>query len=233
MLEANQLQKRFQDKVALESLTLKVEPGEVYALLGPNGAGKTTAINLFLGFLEPDSGDVLVDGLSVPANPVAVRRKVAYIPEQVALYPRFSGLENLEYFSRLGGARPARPDLYRLLEQVGLKADAADRRVGTYSKGMRQKVGIALALASGAKALLLDEPTSGLDPAASHEFSRLLRKLAKEDVAILMATHDLYRAKEDATRVGILLKGRIASEYHRDEFQSRDLEKLYLERLSA
>jgi ABC-2 type transport system ATP-binding protein len=233
MLEANQLQKRFQDKVALESLTLKVEPGEVYALLGPNGAGKTTAINLFLGFLEPDSGDVLVDGLSVPANPVAVRRKVAYIPEQVALYPRFSGLENLEYFSRLGGARPARPDLYRLLEQVGLKADAADRRVGTYSKGMRQKVGIALALASGAKALLLDEPTSGLDPAASHEFSRLLRKLAKEEVAILMATHDLYRAKEDATRVGILLKGRIASEYHRDEFQSRDLEKLYLERLSA
>jgi ABC-2 type transport system ATP-binding protein len=233
MLEAYQLQKRFQDKVALESLTLKVEPGEVYALLGPNGAGKTTAINLFLGFLEPDSGDVLVDGLSVPANPVAVRRKVAYIPEQVALYPRFSGLENLEYFSRLGGARPARPDLYRLLEQVGLKADAADRRVGTYSKGMRQKVGIALALASGAKALLLDEPTSGLDPAASHEFSRLLRKLAKEDVAILMATHDLYRAKEDATRVGILLKGRIASEYHRDEFQSRDLEKLYLERLSA
>jgi ABC-2 type transport system ATP-binding protein len=119
------------------------------------------------------------------------------------------------------------------LEQVGLKADAADRRVGTYSKGMRQKVGIALALASGAKALLLDEPTSGLDPAASHEFSRLLRKLAKEEVAILMATHDLYRAKEDATRVGILLKGRIASEYHRDEFQSRDLEKLYLERLSA
>jgi ABC-2 type transport system ATP-binding protein len=205
----------------------------VYALLGPNGAGKTTAINLFLGFLEPDSGDVLVDGLSVPANPVAVRRKVAYIPEQVALYPRFSGLENLEYFSRLGGARPARPDLYRLLEQVGLKADAADRRVGTYSKGMRQKVGIALALASGAKALLLDEPTSGLDPAASHEFSRLLRQLAKEEVAILMATHDLYRAKEDATRVGILLKGRIASEYHRDEFQSRDLEKLYLERLSA
>lgn len=233
MLEANQLQKRFQDKVALESLTLKVEPGEVYALLGPNGAGKTTAINLFLGFLEPDSGDVLVDGLSVPANPVAVRRKVAYIPEQVALYPRFSGLENLEYFSRLGGSRPARPDLYRLLEQVGLKADAADRRVGTYSKGMRQKVGIALALASGAKALLLDEPTSGLDPAASHEFSRLLRQLAKEEVAILMATHDLYRAKEDATRVGILLKGRIASEYHRDEFQSRDLEKLYLERLSA
>jgi ABC-2 type transport system ATP-binding protein len=233
MLEANQLQKRFQDKVALESLTLKVEPGEVYALLGPNGAGKTTAINLFLGFLEPDSGDVLVDGLSVPANPVAVRRKVAYIPEQVALYPRFSGLENLEYCSRPGGARPVRPDPCRLLERVGLKADAADRRVVTYFKGMRQKVAIALALASGAKALLLDEPTSGLDPAASHEFSRLLRKLAKEEVAILMATHDLYRAKEDATRVGILLKGRIASEYHRDEFQSRDLEKLYLERLSA
>jgi len=233
MLDAKQLQKRFQDKTALDKLNLKVEPGEIYALLGPNGAGKTTTINLFLGFLTPDGGEALVDGISVAADPVAARRKIAYIPEQVALYPRFSGVENLEYFSRLGGGRHSRAELHALLERAGLKSDAAERMVGTYSKGMRQKVGIALALATGAKALLLDEPTSGLDPAASHEFSRLLRQLAGEKVAILMATHDLFRAREDATRVGILLKGRIASEYHRDEFQSRDLEKLYLERLGA
>lgn len=233
MLEAKQLTKRFQDKTALDKLNLRVEPGEIYALLGPNGAGKTTTINLFLGFLSPDSGEASVAGVNVASNPVTARRQIAYIPEQVALYPRFSGWENLQYFSRLGGGQHSSGELYALLERAGLKQDAADRLVGTYSKGMRQKVGIALALATGAKALLLDEPTSGLDPAASHEFSRLLRQLAKEQVAILMATHDLFRAREDATRVGILLKGRIASEYHRDEFQSRDLEKLYLERLSA
>lgn len=109
----------------------------------------------------------------------------------------------------------------------------ADRRVGTYSKGMRQKVGIALALATGAKALLLDEPTSGLDPAASHEFSRMLRRLADDGVAILMATHDLFRAREDASRIGILLNGRLVAQHSRDEIKDRDLEKIYLERLSA
>jgi ABC-2 type transport system ATP-binding protein len=103
--------------------------------------------------------------------------------------------------------------------------------VGTYSKGMRQKVGIALALATEAKALLLDEPTSGLDPAASHEFSRMLRKLADDGVAILMATHDLFRAREDASRIGILQGGKLVAQFSRDEIKDRDLEKLYLERL--
>ncbi len=233
MLEAQKLTKRFQDRVALDALDLRVEAGEIFALLGPNGAGKTTTINLFLGFLTPDSGDARIAGTSVAQDPVAARRKLAYIPEMVSLYPRFSGVENLDYFSRLGGHQRRREELYALLERAGLAREAADRRVGTYSKGMRQKIGIALALATGAKALLLDEPTSGLDPAASHEFSRMLKKLAGEGVAILMATHDLFRAREDASRIGILVNGRLVAQHGRDEIRGKDLEKLYLERLAS
>ncbi|MFN0008201.1 MAG: ABC transporter ATP-binding protein [Planctomycetota bacterium] len=233
MLEAKKLTKRFQERMAVDRLDLRIAPGEIYALLGPNGAGKTTTINMFLGFLAPDGGNAIVDGVDVAADPVGARRKLAYIPEQVALYPRFTGVENLDYFSTLGGRAHTQSELYELLERAGLPSQAADRRVGTYSKGMRQKVGIALALATGAKVLLLDEPTSGLDPAASHDFSQLLRRLAKEEVAILMATHDLFRAREDATRVGILIDGKLDSEYSRKELEKADLEKLYLERLGA
>ncbi len=233
MLETVKLTKRFDKHVALNQLSLAVQPGEVFALLGPNGAGKTTTINLLLGFLQPDSGEARVNGASVAADPVAARRQIAYIPEQVMLYPRFSGVENLDYFSTLAGRRHTRDELLGLLKRAGLPTEAADRRVGTYSKGMRQKVGIALALATEAKALLLDEPTSGLDPAASHEFSQLLRKLAGQGVAILMATHDLFRAREDATRVGILLDGRLAAEYAGNDIRNSDLEKLYLKHLRA
>ena len=233
MLEAHELTKRFDQHVAVDRLKLRVAPGEIYALLGPNGAGKTTTINLFLGFLRPDSGEARVCGTSVAADPVGARRKLAYIPEQVALYPRFSGVENLDYFSALGGRSHRRAELLELLEGAGLPRAAADARVSTYSKGMRQKVGIALALAIGAKALLLDEPTSGLDPAASHDFSRLLRRLAKEGVAILMATHDLFRAREDASHVGILLGGKLIAEFTQEQLVGADLEALYPEKLRA
>jgi ABC-2 type transport system ATP-binding protein len=233
MLETIKLSKSFNKNVALKKLNLCIKPGEVFALLGPNGAGKTTTINLLLGFLKPDSGEAKVDGASVAADPIAARRKLAYIPEQVMLYPRFSGVENLDYFSRLGGRRHTREELLELLERAGLLVGPADRRVSTYSKGMRQKVGIALALATEAKALLLDEPTSGLDPAASHEFSQLLRQLAGEGVAILMATHDLFRAREDANRIGILIDGKLAGEYASKEFKDVDLEQLYLKHIRS
>lgn len=233
MLETVNLTKNFSSHTAVDKLSLKVEPGEIFALLGPNGAGKTTTINLLLGFLTPDDGEALVNGLSVKANPIAARRQLAYIPEQVMLYPRFSGLENLDYFSKLGGRKHTRKELLGLLEGVGLQEEPADRRVSTYSKGMRQKVGIALALATEARALLLDEPTSGLDPAASHEFSQLLRKLADDGVAILMATHDLFRAEEDASRVGILIDGKLTGDYARNEIKDVDLEQLYLKHLRA
>ncbi len=233
MLETRQLTKKFNGHIALNQLNLSIKPGEVFALLGPNGAGKTTTINLLLGFLMPDSGQALVNGASVAADPIAARRQIAYIPEMVMLYPRFTGVENLDYFSTLGGRRHTREELLDLLKRAGLHAEAADRRVSTYSKGMRQKVGIALALATEAKALLLDEPTSGLDPAASHEFSLLLRKLAGQGVAVLMATHDLFRAREDASRIGILLEGKLVGDYATNDIKHVDLEKLYLKHLRA
>jgi ABC-2 type transport system ATP-binding protein len=235
MLTLEALTKRFPGAPApaVDNLTLTVAPGELFALLGPNGAGKTTTINCLLGFLTPDSGRALIDGLDVAREPLETKRRLAYIPEQVNLYGHFSGVENLAYFSELAGHRYAEAELRRFLTDAGLQTTAHDQRVSGYSKGMRQKVGIAIALAKQAKALLLDEPTSGLDPSASHEFSQLLRKLRERGVAILMATHDLFRAKEDATRVGIMRHGKLAHILTAAELRHTDLEKLYLETMRA
>jgi ABC-2 type transport system ATP-binding protein len=232
MLEAHALTKRYNGVTALHALTLTVAPGDVFCLLGANGAGKTTTINLFLNFITPTSGTALVNGLDVTREPLETKRHLAYIPETVMLYKNLTGLENLEYFAALAG----KPDLSReqligYFRDVGLAVEAADRRVGTYSKGMRQKVGIAIALAKGAKALLLDEPTSGLDPKASNEFSDLLRRLSGNGVAVLMATHDLFRAKESGTRVGIMKHGTLVAQHTTDEFGHADLERVYLEHM--
>ena len=232
MLQATKLTKRYQDVVALDALTLTVEPGEVFCLLGANGAGKTTTINLFLNFIAPTSGTASINGLDVTAAPLETKKYLAYIPETVMLYKNLTGIENLQYFAALAGrADYTRADLLRFFAEVGLAAEAADRRVGTYSKGMRQKVGIAIALAKGAKALLLDEPTSGLDPKASNEFSALLSRLSGDGVAVLMATHDLFRAKESGTRVGIMKRGALVAVHGTDEFSHADLERVYLEHM--
>jgi len=230
MLEAINLTKRYNGVVALDSLTLKVEPGEVFCLLGANGAGKTTTINLFLNFVEPTTGSARINGIDVVQQPLETKKHVAYIPETVMLYRNLTGLENLEYFAALAG-RPdyTRDQLLGFFREVGLADDAADRRVGTYSKGMRQKVGIAIAIAKGARSLLLDEPTSGLDPKASNEFSDLLKRMSDSGVAVLMATHDLFRAKESGTRVGIMKHGKLVAVHGTDEFGHADLEKLYLQ----
>ncbi len=234
MLEAIGLTKRFNGNLALDHLNLRVEPGEVFCLLGANGAGKTTTINLFLNFLEPTEGSAKIKGLDVRANPLETKRHLAYIPEQVMLYPSLTGLENLEYFTALAGMDGySRDDLLKFLEYTGLGREAAGRRLGTYSKGMRQKVGVAIALAKKAEVLLLDEPTSGLDPKASHEFSQILDNLRGEGVAVLMATHDLFRAKETGTRIGIMREGRLVTTLGTEEIGHADLERLYLEHMSA
>jgi len=232
MLEAQNLSKTYNGTPALHPLSLKIEPGEVYCLLGANGAGKTTTINLFLNFIEPTSGTALVNGLDVVQQPLESKRRLAYIPEQVMLYRNLTGLENLEYFTALGSTESfSKAQLLGFLDEAGLPAGAAEKRVSTYSKGMRQKVGIAIASAKGARALLLDEPTSGLDPKASNEFSALLKRLSDGGAAILMATHDLFRAKETGTRVGIMKHGRMMAELRTDEFGHADLERIYLEHM--
>jgi len=145
------------------------------------------------------------------------------------LYPNLTGLENLDYFATLSGKTYSQEQLAEFLLQAGLEQDAHYKRVSTYSKGMRQKVGIAIALAKDAKALLLDEPTSGLDPKASFEFSELLKTLAQKGVAVLMATHDLFRAKEVGTRLGVMKHGELLATLNADDIAHADLEKLYLD----
>lgn len=229
MLEAIGLTKRYGEHMALDALELRVDPGEIYCLLGANGAGKTTTINLFLNFITPSRGAARINGIDVAADPLGTKQFVAYIPEQVSLYGTLSGLENLRYFSALAlGRQLPRDRLLDLLEQVGLDLNAADRRVATYSKGMRQKVWIAVALAKDVKALLLDEPTSGLDPHAANDFSMLLTRASQAGVAILTTTHDLFHAKHTGTRIGIMKRGRLVDSMASSDISDVDLQRLYL-----
>ncbi len=233
VLEASKLRKQYGEFVALKGLDLRVSPGEVYCLLGANGAGKTTTIQLFLGFIAPSSGTAIIAGKDVRQEPIETKRLTAYVPENVMLYPNLTGLENLAFFATLAGRGDVGDGALRAsLERVGLQPEAIGRRVGTYSKGMRQKVGIALAIVKEARALLLDEPTSGLDPKASNEFSELLLRVKDEGVAVLMATHDIFRSKAVGDRVGIMKHGELVETMSMKEVSDVDLERIYLEHMS-
>lgn len=232
MLEAVSLRKEYNGHVALEGLDLKIEPGDIYCLLGANGAGKSTTINLFLDFIKPTSGHARIDGMDVQEHSIETKKVLAYIPEIVMLYRNLTGLENLRYFSQLAGhGHYTDAELLAFLARAGLPDHAPNKRVGGYSKGMRQKVGIAIAIAKQAKVLLLDEPTSGLDPKASNEFSDLLVQLSQDGVAILMATHDLFRAKESGTRAGIMKHGVLVADLLTRDIGHADLEALYLQHM--
>lgn len=230
-LEARGLTRTFGGHTALADLDLSVDPGTVFGLLGPNGAGKTTTINLFLGLLAPTDGSCTVDGIDVTQRPEEARRRTGYVPENVALYPELTGMENLSFFCGIAKVDPGPQGRGDALRRAGLQEEAWGRRVETYSKGMRQKVGIAIALAKGARALLLDEPASGLDPHASNELSSLVRTLAADGVAVLMATHDLFRARETCDRLAILNHGRKVAEIEAASLSPGELDGLYLEHM--
>lgn len=229
MLKAIQLRKEYPGNIALTGLNLHIRAGEVFCLLGANGAGKTTTINLFMGFIEPTSGQALVNDLEVATHAQQTKQFIAYIPENVMLYPGLTGLQNLAYFAGLSQRTYAEPELRGLLTRAGLQETVFTKKVATYSKGMRQKVGIAIALAKQAKALFLDEPTSGLDPLASNEFSDIIRSLAQEGVAVLMATHDLFRAKEVGDRIGIMKGGNLMRVMDAGDVTHTELEAIYLQ----
>ena len=230
MIQAVNLSKRYEDGVlALDGLNLEVRAGEIYAMLGGNGAGKTTTIHLFLNFIEPTAGEVRIAGIDSDKDPLAAKKQVAFVSENVSLYPNFTAMQNVEYFTRIGGREDlARADFERALTRVGLQEDAFDKRLRGFSKGMRQKCGLAIAILKDAPAILLDEPTSGLDPKAGLEFVTLLSELREEGKAILMSTHDLFRAKEVADRIGIMNKGVLVAERTRDELRNENLEEIYV-----
>jgi ABC-2 type transport system ATP-binding protein len=230
MIEARNLSKRYEDGVlALDALNLKVNPGEIYCLLGANGAGKTTTINLFLNFIEPTSGQAFLNDVDVVRDPLEAKKYVAYLSENVMLYGNFTARQNLDFFAKLGGKRKLKKDdYYRVMREVGLPQRSFEQRLKEFSKGMRQKLGIAIAMIKDAPALLLDEPTAGLDPKAGAEFLETLIDLKRQGKAILISTHDIFRAKEVADRVGIMKEGRKVMERTREELEHENLERLYL-----
>jgi ABC-2 type transport system ATP-binding protein len=231
MLEAIDLTKRYEDgQLALDALYLDIKPGEVFFLLGANGAGKTTTINLFLNFIEPSGGKALVDGIDVMENPLETKRLISYVSENVMLYGNFTARQNLDFFSKLAGKTGLnRQDYYETMHSVGLQEEAFEKKLKTFSKGMRQKVGLAIAMIKDAPNILLDEPTSGLDPRSAAELMQMLMTLRTRGKSILMCTHDIFRAKSVADRVGIMKEGRLAMIRTREEFLLDDLERIYLE----
>lgn len=227
MLEAKNLSKNFDGHDALRNLNLSVAPGEIFCLLGQNGAGKTTTINLFLGLIQPSSGSAFINGEEV--KPGANTNKwIAYIPEIVQLYSNMNGLENLAFFSRLAGFKHSKEDLTKLLLKAGLPEEAHTKMLATYSKGMRQKVGIAIALSKDARAVLMDEPTSGLDPKATDEFTSICKELAAEGKSIFMATHDIFNAVNVGTRIGIMKEGELIHSSDTQDISANELQDLYL-----
>ena len=227
MLEAINLTKNYDQKSALTDLNLKVEAGEVYCLLGQNGAGKTTTINLFLGLIKPTSGKALVNGIAVDSDG-DTRAHIAYIPEVVQLYGNMTGIENLGFFSQLAGFKYSKTELVALLNKVGLRESDHRQRLSSYSKGMRQKVGIAIALSKNAQVIFMDEPTSGLDPKATDEFTAICKELASEGKALFMATHDLFNAVNVGSRIGIMKEGKLVYSADTATISANELQALYL-----
>jgi len=196
----------------LHDVSLRLQPGELLAVLGGNGAGKSTLLKVLLGLLPPQAGRVHVFGLAPSTDPVAARAMLAYVPENVAVYPHLDGVENLRYLLGLAGRRPDETTIALALREVDLPEAAWRKRAALYSKGMRQKLLIALALLREAPLLLLDEPASGLDPEATDQLAALLSRLRDAGRAILMVSHDLEATSAIADRYVFLAKGRVLRE---------------------
>ena len=195
----------------LDGLSLSVPAASITALLGGNGAGKSTTLSALLGFVRADGGRIAVCGIDPGTDPDGARRRIAYLPENVALYDHLSAIENADYLLTLSGERKRRGDITDAFAAAGLQERAWQRRLADFSKGMRQKVAIAVALLRQVPVLLLDEPTSGLDPRATADFNALLTQVRARGTAVLMVTHDLLSAADVADDIGFLEGGRIVA----------------------
>jgi len=227
IIVASSLCVRFNEQTVLDDVNFSVDEGEVFALLGGNGAGKSTTLKTFLGTVSPVSGNASVQGLSVDKDIDSIRRKVAYLPESVMLYGHLTGLENIKYFLSLADITRSESDIEQALVRVALQEKAWHQPMSDYSKGMRQKTAIALALLRNAPVLFLDEPTSGLDPNAIDEFNQLIATLAAEGTTVFMVTHDVYGACQIAHRIGLLDNGKIVGMFERGEQSHIDTEEVH------
>jgi ABC-2 type transport system ATP-binding protein len=231
MLETKDLTKRYEDGLlAVDHLNFKVEPGEIFCMFGANGSGKTTTINIFLGFIPPTEGTVLIEGVDVVKEPLKSKDYVSFVSENVMLYDNFTAFQNINYFAKLAGKRNlTKADYAQVLNRVGLQEEAFNMRTKKYSKGMRQKLGIAIAMVKDAPNIILDEPTAGLDPKSGQEFLKLILELRNKGKAIFMSSHDIFRAKLIADRVAFMLKGKLVMLKTRKELEGEDLNQLYME----
>ncbi|MBP2045912.1 ABC transporter ATP-binding protein [Methanobacterium aggregans] len=209
MIKIDSLTKSFGRIKALNDLNLEIGRGELLGIIGSNGAGKTTAIRIICCVLKPDSGDVVVDGHSIHTDPIKIKSMIGYLPEEPNLYERFKARELLRYFAELYGVPKGEiePRIEELLELVGM-SDRADDKINTFSKGLRQRVGIARALIHDPPIIIFDEPTMGLDPATANTIRGFIRKL-KGDKTIILCTHYMDEAESLCDRVAIVNKGQI------------------------
>jgi ABC-2 type transport system ATP-binding protein len=211
VIEAKSLTKIYGSTAAVDHITFSVGRGEIFGLLGPNGAGKTTTILMLLGLTDISSGEVSVLGFNPARQPLSVKRRVGYMPDMVGFYDQMTAADNLRYTARLIGFNSTEREkrIADALERVGL-ADSADQRVGTFSRGMRQRLGLAEILMKGAQIAILDEPTTGLDPHATAELLAMIRGFKAEGVSVLLSSHLLERVQSVCDRVALFSGGRIA-----------------------
>jgi len=214
IIKTENLTKKYEDVVAVNNLNLEIYEGEIFGLLGPNGAGKTTTILMLLGLTEPTLGSATIDGYNATKEPIHIKRIVGYLPDNVGFYEDMTARENLRFTGRLNNLddKEIESRINSLLERVKL-SDVGDRKVGTYSKGMRQRLGIADTLMKDPRVMILDEPTIGLDPAGINEMLELIAELAREDKrTVLISSHQLYQIQRICDRVGIFVKGQLLAQ---------------------
>jgi ABC-2 type transport system ATP-binding protein len=214
VIETENLTKRYGDFTAVNNLSLVVGKGEIFGLLGPNGAGKSTTILMLMGLTEPTGGHVKVCGLDPVRQPIEVKRRVGYLPEDVGFYDDLTGYENLVYTARLNGLsdNEAGQKALHLMKQVGLP-DQIEKKTGKYSKGMRQRLGLADVLIKNPEVIILDEPTLGIDPAGIREFLELIVSLSRENgITVLFSSHHLHQVQQVCDRVGIFVNGSLLAE---------------------
>ena len=211
IIQFNDLTKVYDKEYAVDHLSLSINKGEIFGLLGPNGAGKSTTILMTLGLSEPTSGTVTVNGINSTNHPIDVKKIVGYLPDDVGFYHQMTGLENLMYTASLNGMdrKEAKERALHLLELVGL-TDAKDKRTDKYSRGMRQRLGLADVLMKNPQVIILDEPTIGIDPEGVRELLGLIKDLSKkEQITVLLSSHDLHQVQRICDRVGIFVKGKL------------------------
>lgn len=227
MIEAENLSINRAGKNVVQDLSFSVKKGEIFGLLGGNGAGKSTTLLGFLGFLSVSSGSAKVNNVNIAENLTETRNSIAYLPESANLYPHLTAIENIKYFLSLAKVTRSDDEISAALDQVSLATEARQRRLSSYSKGMRQKVSIALAILRQAPVLFLDEPTSGLDPLAIDEFNQLVKALASNGTTVLMVTHDVYGACQIAHRIGLLRNGALVGMFEASKDQSISAEEVH------